>query len=67
MGGVAASGGYYISAAGDKIYAVNKDKAVALFIMGKNKLENGMKIIGGHIDSPRIDLKPHPLYIKKQI
>ena len=37
---------------GDKIYAVNKDKAVALFIMGKNKLENGMKIIGGHIDSP---------------
>ena len=47
---------------GDKIYAVNKDKAVALFIMGKNKLENGMKIIGGHIDSPRIDLKPHPLY-----
>ena len=47
---------------GDKIYAVNKDKAVALFIIGKNKLENGMKIIGGHIDSPRIDLKPHPLY-----
>ena len=34
---------------GDKIYAVNKDKAVALFIIGKNKLENGMKIIGGHI------------------
>ena len=47
---------------GDKIYAVNKDKAVALFVMGKNKLEDGMKIIGGHIDAPRIDLKPHPLY-----
>jgi len=47
---------------GDKIYAVNKDKAVALFIIGKNKLEDGMKIIGGHIDAPRIDLKPHPLY-----
>ena len=40
---------------GDKIYAVNKDKAVALFVMGKNKLEDGMKIIGGHIDAPRID------------
>ena len=47
---------------GDKIYAVNKDKAVALFVMGTNKLEDGMKIIGGHIDAPRIDLKPHPLY-----
>ena len=47
---------------GDKIYAVNKDKAVALFVMGKNKLEDGMKIIGGHIDAPRIDLKPQPLY-----
>jgi len=47
---------------GDKIYAVNKDKAVALFVIGKNKLESGMKIIGGHIDAPRIDLKPHPLY-----
>ena len=34
---------------GDKIYAVNKGKAVALFVMGKNKLEDGMKIIGGQI------------------
>lgn len=47
---------------GDKIYAVNKDKAVALFVMGKNSLEKGMKVIGGHIDVPRIDLKPNPLY-----
>ncbi len=47
---------------GDKIYAVNKDKAVALFIIGKNELQKGMKVIGGHIDVPRIDLKPHPLY-----
>ena len=47
---------------GDKIYAVNKDKAVALFVMGKNSLEKGMKVIGGHIDAPRIDLKPNPLY-----
>ncbi|MGL4911353.1 MAG: aminopeptidase [Romboutsia sp.] len=48
--------------AGEKIYAVNKDKAVAMFVMGKNKLEKGMKVIGGHIDVPRIDLKPNPLY-----
>ncbi|MGL5346054.1 MAG: aminopeptidase [Peptostreptococcaceae bacterium] len=48
--------------AGDKIYAVNKDKAVAMFIMGKNKLEKGMKVVGGHIDVPRIDLKQNPLY-----
>ncbi|HSQ88163.1 aminopeptidase [Romboutsia sp.] len=47
---------------GDKIYAVNKDKAVALFVIGKNPLERGMKVIGGHIDVPRIDLKPNPLY-----
>ena len=47
---------------GDKIYAVNKEKAVALFIIGKNKIEKGMRIIGGHIDAPRIDLKPQPLY-----
>lgn len=47
---------------GDKIYAVNKDKSVALFVMGKNPLEKGMKVIGAHIDVPRIDLKPNPLY-----
>lgn len=48
--------------AGDKIYAINKEKAVALFNIGKKSLESGMKIIGGHIDVPRIDLKPNPLY-----
>lgn len=47
---------------GDKIYAVNKDKSVALFVIGKNPLEKGMKIVGGHIDAPRLDLKPNPLY-----
>ncbi|MBO3445713.1 aminopeptidase [Clostridium sp. CCUG 7971] len=47
---------------GDKIYAANKDKSVALFVMGKNPLEKGMKVIGAHIDAPRIDLKPNPLY-----
>lgn len=49
-------------AAGDKIYAGNKDKGVALFVIGQEELQNGMRIVGGHIDSPRIDLKPNPLY-----
>lgn len=47
---------------GMKIYAVNKDKAVALFVIGEEKLEKGMNIIGSHLDSPRIDLKQFPLY-----
>ncbi|MGL6107660.1 aminopeptidase [Romboutsia sp.] len=47
---------------GDKVFALNKDKAVALFVIGQEKLEKGMKVIGGHIDVPRIDLKPNPLY-----
>lgn len=47
---------------GDKIYAINKDKAIALFLIGKNELEKGLKIVGGHIDSPRIDIKANPLY-----
>ncbi|MCI9975235.1 aminopeptidase [Clostridioides difficile] len=47
---------------GDKIYVINKDKAVALFVIGKNYIEKGMKIIGSHIDAPRLDLKPNPLY-----
>lgn len=48
--------------AGDKIYATNMDKAVVLFIAGSSPLENGMKILGAHIDSPRIDIKQIPLY-----
>jgi aspartyl aminopeptidase len=47
---------------GDKIYAVNKGKAVSLFVIGKQPLEKGLNIIGSHIDSPRIDLKPNSLY-----
>ncbi len=46
----------------DKIYAINRDKAVALFVIGEKEFEAGMKIVGGHIDAPRIDLKPNPLY-----
>lgn len=47
---------------GMKIYANYKDKSVALFVVGEEKLEKGMHIIGSHLDAPRIDLKQFPLY-----
>jgi aspartyl aminopeptidase len=47
---------------GMKIYADNKGKGVALFVLGKEDLEKGMNIIGSHLDSPRLDLKQHPIY-----
>lgn len=47
---------------GAKIYANNKDKSVALFLVGNKELQEGMRVVGGHIDSPRIDLKPVPVY-----
>ena len=53
--------------AGDKIYAVNMNKAVIMFNIGKQPLENGMNILGAHIDSPRLDLKGNPLYEDTEI
>lgn len=47
---------------GDKVYAVNMEKAVILFRVGSEPLENGMNILGAHIDSPRLDVKQNPLY-----
>ncbi|AVK50416.1 aminopeptidase [Clostridium sp. MF28] len=47
---------------GDKVFANNKGKAVALFIVGSESIERGLKILGAHIDSPRLDLKQNPLY-----
>ena len=47
---------------GDKVYSVCMGKAVLLFHLGKQPLENGMNIVGAHIDSPRMDLKQNPLY-----
>lgn len=47
---------------GDKVYAVNKGKNVAAFIIGDEPLTNGLAILGAHIDSPRIDLKQNPFY-----
>lgn len=49
-------------AKGDKVYAVCMDKTIALFQIGEEPLENGMNILGAHVDSPRIDLKQNPLY-----
>lgn len=47
---------------GMKIYANNKNKGVALLVLGKEKLEKGMHIVGSHLDAPRLDLKQFPLY-----
>lgn len=46
----------------DKVYAVNKGKAIVLFNIGEEPIENGMNILGAHIDSPRLDIKQNPLY-----
>ena len=46
---------------GDKVYFINRDKSMYLAIVGNEKMENGIHIIGSHIDSPRLDLKPNPL------
>ena len=48
--------------AGDKIYAVCMNKMITMFNMGTKPLEEGMNILGAHIDSPRIDVKQNPLY-----
>lgn len=48
--------------AGDKVYAVCMDKTIAMFHMGTKPLEEGMNLLGAHIDSPRIDVKQNPLY-----
>ena len=48
--------------AGDKLYCNVMGKSVMLFIIGREKLEKGLNIIGAHIDSPRLDIKQNPLY-----
>ena len=48
--------------AGDKVYADNMGKAIVLFNIGKKPIEEGLKILGAHIDSPRLDVKQNPLY-----
>lgn len=47
---------------GDKVYSTNKGKNILAFIIGKEPIRNGLNLLGAHIDSPRMDLKQHPLY-----
>ncbi len=53
--------------AGDKLYYVNRDKAIILAVIGKKGIDEGVKIAAAHIDSPRLDLKPNPLYESDEI
>ena len=48
--------------AGDKVYYVNREKSLYMAVIGTERLEKGLNIIGAHVDSPRLDLKPNPLY-----
>lgn len=47
---------------GDKVYALNMDKALMLYVLGTEDFEKGLKIVGSHVDSPRLDIKATPLY-----
>lgn len=47
---------------GDKVYVSKWNKSIALFNIGSEQIENGMNILGAHIDSPRLDIKQNPLY-----
>ncbi|MDD6807216.1 MAG: aminopeptidase [Oscillospiraceae bacterium] len=48
--------------AGDKVYKINRDKCIILCVFGSEDIKNGVKLAAAHIDSPRLDLKPNPLY-----
>ena len=52
---------------GDKIYYNNRDKAIALAVIGTESLDKGVNICAAHVDSPRMDVKPNPLYEDSQI
>lgn len=52
---------------GDKVFYVNRDKCIILCVIGKNPICDGVHIAAAHIDSPRIDLKPNPLYEDNEI
>ena len=50
---------------GDKVYVTNKGKNIALFVIGDKPIEAGLRVLGAHIDSPRLDVKQNPLYENK--
>ncbi len=52
---------------GDKVYRVNREKAVLLAVIGKEPIERGVNLIAAHIDSPRLDMKQNPLYEKDEL
>ena len=47
---------------GDKVYVTNKGKNFAAFVIGEEPIEAGLRVLGAHIDSPRLDVKQNPLY-----
>ena len=51
---------------GDKVYVNNRGKSLALFVIGKEDITQGINILGAHVDSPRLDLKANPLYEEKE-
>ena len=53
--------------AGDKVYRVNRGKSILMTTFGQRPLDEGIRLNGAHIDSPRLDLKPNPLYEKNDI
>ena len=52
---------------GDKVYFVNRGKSLIATTFGKKPLSQGLRINGAHIDSPRLDLKPNPMYEKEDL
>lgn len=54
-------------AAGDKVYYVNRKKALIMTTFGQRPLEEGLRMNAAHIDSPRLDLKPNPMYEKSEM
>ncbi|MEG2512926.1 MAG: aminopeptidase, partial [Acetivibrio sp.] len=52
---------------GDKVYATCMGKAVILYHIGKESMEKGMRILGAHVDSPRLDIKQNPLFEDSEI
>ena len=53
--------------AGDRVYSINRGKTIISTVFGTEPIENGVKMVASHIDSPRLDLKPHPLYEEAQM